>query len=133
MKTVDYIGFAPGHQYPLPVCPNCGYSSFRTIESKQSKIAQRRRKKCDKCGHRATTHEVTDEFFQEAKANQILIQKIKKLFNLGQLKEELKPVVETNRISCIDCSHNNGSRCSFGFPEYDTEDAYDCLHYKANS
>lgn len=130
MKTIDYVGFTTINQ-PLPTCPKCGQSSLRTIESKQSKLAQRRRKKCDLCNYRVTTHEVTDEFFQEAKTNQLLIQKLKKLFNIQEIQEEVQ-LPAADEIPCMKCSYNCKDHCSFGFPEYDTDDAVDCIHFKPN-
>ncbi len=127
MKTIDYVGFTTVNQ-PLPTCPSCGHSTFRTIDTNRSKLAIRRRKQCDHCGHRATTHEVTDEFFQEAKQNQSLVMKMRSVLLKDQPKVE--PVVLPVDIKCVDCIHNsNNNECTFGFPEYNTEDSFDCLHY----
>jgi hypothetical protein len=112
----------------LSLCPSCGYFSFRVIESRKSKLARRRRFGCDKCSHRATTHEVSDDFFQEAKRNLYVVEQLQKLMGGQPLSSEadLKPI---NR--CSDCHHNvDGSHCSFDFPEYDTPDSYDCNHFQ---
>jgi hypothetical protein len=61
----------------LSLCPACGYFSLRVIESRKSKLARRRRFECNKCSHRITTHEVDDAFFQQAKENERIIEKLK--------------------------------------------------------
>jgi hypothetical protein len=32
-------------------------------------------------------------------------------------------------IKCDECVHNNGKRCAFDFPEYGTDESYDCNQY----
>jgi hypothetical protein len=108
----------------LSLCPACGYFSLRVIESRKSKLARRRRHQCDKCAHRTTTHEVDDAFFQQAKENARIVEKMKGLLSSN---EELPQVFSR----CQDCSHNIMNSCSFGFPEFDTEEAFDCNHFKA--
>ena len=94
-------------------CPKCGEEQFRTIESKPSKMATRRRKHCGHCGYRVTTHEVSVEFYNRAKENQMIVDKFRKLLGTEepQQQEEQEP------------------KCSFDFPEYDTPDSFDCNHY----
>ena len=121
-------GFTTVNQ-PLPTCPNCGASALRTIESKQSKVAQRRRKKCDNCGYRITTHEVNDDYFQGAKQALAILANMRKLLGTPGISTP-QPIVESNPIPCITCLHNSKNKCSFGFPEFDTEDAIDCNQYQ---
>ena len=105
----------------LSLCPNCSYFSLRVIETRKSQLAKRRRFQCDKCNHRVTTHEVTDEFFQQAKENATIVEKLKSL---------LGTKAEPELISrCHECSHNHSDSCSFGFPEFGTPDSFDCNHY----
>lgn len=111
----------------LPQCPACNKYTFRVIESRKNNVSIRRRKQCDACGHRATTREVTEDFFQKAKENELIISKIRQFV----LKTDVLDVdpVQTVPTTCMDCQHNKGDYCSYGFPEYDTDDAEDCLHF----
>ena len=105
-------------------CPKCGEDQFRTIESKPSKLATRRRKHCSHCGYRVTTHEVSIEFFNRAKENQMIVDKFRKLLGSEEPQQQ-----EEQEPKCSDCKYNKGSKCSFDFPEYDTPDSFDCNHY----
>ena len=107
----------------LSLCPLCGYFSLRVIESRKSKLARRRRLQCDKCSHRATTHEVDDAFFQQAKENARIIEKLKDMLSL---QEASGPQLISR---CHECSHNLKDSCSFGFPEFGTPDSADCNHF----
>ena len=113
----------------LPKCPACGEQSFRVVESRASKLATRRRKKCDSCGHRATTHEVADDFFQQAKQNEQLVQKFRGLLLKDELITASSPLLVETEIKCSGCRYKNGKHCAFDLPEYDTEDSFDCNLY----
>ena len=106
----------------LSLCPKCGYFSLRVIETRPSKLAKRRRSACDKCDHRITTHEVTDEFFQEAKANARIVEKLQQLVG-GQASK-------SQACDCYTCKHCSDNECAFGFPEFGTPDSADCNHYE---
>jgi len=119
----------------LSLCPNCGYFSFRVIESRKSKLARRRRFGCDKCNHRITTHEVSDDFFQEAKQNQILVNQMRNLLGADLPIPGVEPPpsgVDFKALNkCSDCHYNkDGCYCEFDFPEYDTAESYDCNHFQ---
>ena len=106
-------------------CPKCVEQQLRTIESRSSPTSTRRRKKCGACGYRVTTHEVSVEFYNQAKENQILVDKFRKLLGASE------PVIEQEELKCPSCKYNvNGDYCSFDLPEYNTSDSYDCNHYK---
>ncbi len=113
------MGFGPD----LSLCPSCGYFAVRVIESRKSKLARRRRYSCDKCSHRATTHEVPDDFFQEAKENARIIEKLRDALGASQ--------VSLPQSQCPTCTHNSGGACSFDFPEYGTSDSFDCNHFES--
>jgi len=112
-----------GFSSELSLCPSCGYFSLRVLESRKSKLARRRRYSCDKCSHRATTHEVTDQFFQEAKENVRIIEKLKEM--LGATEQS------SNQSRCDECQHNSNGFCSFDFPEFGTPDSFDCNHFES--
>lgn len=112
----------------LPPCPECGYSAMRVIESRTTQHSTRRRKGCDHCGYRTTTHEVSDTFFKQAKDSIVLIDKIKTLFNIDNVIDN-KEQSSHKPIPCIKCDHNKTLRCAFDIPEYFTDDAYDCNYY----
>jgi hypothetical protein len=111
----------------LPECPNCKQPGLRVIESRQSHFSTRRRKQCDHCGSRFTTHEVTADFFEEAKRNLFLVSQFYKLLNA----EAISITEPQAKSLCDDCKHNiKGTRCSYDFPEYDTTDSSDCNWYE---
>ena len=107
----------------LQTCPNCKDDRLVTIESRRSKDSTRRRKRCDSCGCRVTTHEVSAEFFEEAKQNWLLVQQLHKLLNITSSE------LQVEQPKCDDCHHNKGDRCEYGFPEYNTSESFDCTWY----
>jgi hypothetical protein len=119
----------------LPDCPQCNQPGLRVIESRKTGLSTRRRKQCDCCDYRVTTHEVSADFFEEAKRNLYLIEQLQKLMANQLLTSgvesppsgvEFKPINK-----CSDCHHNvGGSYCTFDFPEYDTAESYDCNHFQ---
>lgn len=124
VKTID---FTTTNQ-PLPPCPSCGHATLKTIESRKTKLSTRRRKECGFCGYRTTTHELTDETFQELKAAQQLLNRIKDTLQI-QYQSTTTSIVDQDFIPCSTCKHNSGFTCSFSFPEYDSPDAIDCNHH----
>ena len=120
-----------GFENLLPKCPACGDSAFRVLETRPSKLATRRRKKCDSCSYRATTHEVSDAFFQQAKQNEFLVQKFRGLL----LKDEFTTDSTTPSVvmenKCPGCHYSNDTNCAFDLPEYDSVDSFDCNLYKS--
>lgn len=119
----------------LPKCPACNVCSFRTTQTVRTLVATRRRKECDSCNYKLTTHEVLDDFFQQAKRNKALIQKLKIFFDKNEAWEmpEDTPLVvskeEDTENKCPTCIHNKVGTCSFDFPEYDTNDSFDCTNF----
>lgn len=108
----------------LPECPNCKQPGLRVIESRQTGMSTRRRKQCECCEQRFTTHEVTADFFEEAKQNMLLVQQLYKLLKTTPAQT---PIEES---MCVDCQHNKGDRCSYDFPEYQTSESSDCNWYE---
>jgi len=115
----------------LPQCPQCKEKELKTIESRTTKQSTRRRKECGACGYRITTHEVSADFFEEAKQNQILVAQMRKLLG-ADLPIPGVSVSEFRALNkCSDCQHNkDGCYCAFEFPEYDTAESYDCNHFQ---
>jgi hypothetical protein len=122
----------------LPQCPQCKENSLKIIESKKSKQSTRRRKQCTACGYRTTTHEVSVDFFEEAKHNLILVAQMRKLLGADLPIPGVEPPPSGVSVSefralnkCSDCQHNkDGCYCAFEFPEYDTAESYDCNHFQ---
>ena len=108
----------------LPDCPECKQPGLRVIESRKTADATRRRKKCECCGTRFTTYEVSADFYNEAQQNLILVSKLNALLGAGHMPSE--PVT----IKCKTCTHNQVGQCAFDFPEYDTNESFDCNHYE---
>lgn len=117
----------------LPKCPACNVCSFRTTQTVRTLVATRRRKECDSCNYKLTTHEVHDDFFQQAKRNKALIQKLKIFFDKNELwvaaDDTSLVVAEESENKCPTCIHNNAGTCSFDFPEYNTIDSFDCANF----
>ena len=117
----------------LPKCPACNVCSFRTTQTVRTLVATRRRKECDSCNYKLTTHEVHDDFFQQAKRNKALIQKLKIFFDKNELEvaadDTSSVVIEEVENKCPTCIHNKAGTCSFDFPEYDTNDSFDCTNF----
>jgi len=78
-----------------------------------------------------TTHEVSADFFEEAKRNLYLVEQLHKLMKVTPLTSGVS-VSEFRALNkCSDCHHNkDGCYCEFDFPEYDTADSYDCNHFQ---
>jgi hypothetical protein len=122
----------------LPDCPQCNQPGLRVIESRKTAMSTRRRKKCECCGYRFTTHEVTADFFEEAKHNLYLVEQLHKLMKGTPLTSGVEPPPSGVSASefkalnkCSDCHHNiDGCHCAFDFPEYDTAESYDCNHFQ---
>ena len=102
----------------LPTCPACKEPRLRVIETEATGASVRRRKKCDACGHRVTTHEISEEAFNASKQNAAVLNKIYTALNKDA------PVMDV--IKCFDCKFNNGDHCSLDLPEFGTDEAYDC-------
>ena len=113
--------------HDLPPCPKCGVGRLFTIESRKTQESVRRRKECNACKYRFTTHEVTSEFFDTAKYNASFIHKLQKMMNINSTKVES---IEGEEEPCVKCKYNIGARCSFDLPEYMTEESMDCTYYK---
>jgi hypothetical protein len=114
----------------LPKCPACNLLSFRTTQTVRTLVSTRRRKECDSCDYKLTTHEVQDDFFQKAKQNEALIQKLETFFNV-KASETIAPITsEEGENKCPTCVHQHWSdKCTFNFPEYDTVDSFDCAMF----
>jgi hypothetical protein len=114
----------------LPDCPACKQPGLRVIESRKTGLSTRRRKGCECCGHRFTTHEVSADFFEQAKQNQWLVEQLQSLLGNSSATTQLPPIV-TAESKCSDCVHNQNDLCVFGFPEYDTDESFDCNHFES--
>jgi hypothetical protein len=113
----------------LPKCPACNLQSLRTTQTVRTLVSVRRRKECDSCDYKFTTHEVQDDFFQQAKQNQALIQKLETFFNVKATATIPLEVIEEGENKCPTCFHNFKGKCMFSFPEYDTHDSFDCVNF----
>lgn len=122
----------------LPNCPQCNQPALKIIDSRKTGLSTRRRKECECCNYRITTHEVTVDFFEEAKRNLYLVEQLHKLMKGTPLTSEVEsssPKVSASEFKelnkCSDCQHNkDGCYCAFDFPEYDTTESYDCNHFQ---
>ena len=99
----------------LSPCPKCGEPSLRILEVRTTAASVRRRKCCDACQHRVTTHEVTQEAFEQAQANATMLRRVRKV--LGS---------DTVEIPCNSCKFSQGHSCAFDLPEYGSDEAMGC-------
>ena len=110
----------------LPRCPKCRSFSIEIIETRHTAVSTRRRKKCQQCGYKSTTHEVSESFFNEAKTNQILVNRVTEALNIkGQSGVKV--------LRCEDCCYRNNNACTLDIPEFNTRDAHDCSFYKQDN
>lgn len=96
------------------------------LESRKTKFAVRRRRMCDCCKQRDTTYEVTSSFYDEAMSNQEIVSKMKALISGDAIL--LSPPLQ-QEFKCTKCHFNNRTSCSFQLPEYNTQEAFDCIHF----
>ena len=110
-------------QLQLPACPKCRENTVTILSSKKTPTSQRRRKHCTFCDYRFTTHEISEEQFKEQTKALAVVKKFKDLLN-----------VTTETIPSLDedhtCANAHFYGCEFNFPEYNTEEAFDCLQYQ---
>lgn len=115
----------PFQRTQLTTCPKCKADAVFVIESRSSLNSRRRRKQCSACNYKYTTHEVSQEFFQYAQHA---------IATLARLKEMVGAQTEPNttqrEIKCFSCNYSKQNGCSFGFPEYNTEESFDCTQYQ---
>jgi hypothetical protein len=123
----------------LSPCPACKALSLSVIETRKTSVSTRRRKECKECGYKLTTHEVSEEYFQEAKINCMLISKVRKAMELVPVVEEVeettlpaKPIEDLSveeEYKCYKCAHMVNNSCTLGIPEFNTDEANDCIYY----
>jgi len=105
-------------------CPYCKEKALQVIESKKARHSRRRRKHCNACGKRQTTHEVSEDFYKDA---------IKNLETLNRLRAALLnhgPV--TNQPMCDECVYWLDGGCQFDFPEAGGTFARECSMFENN-
>ena len=94
-------------------CPECGSLAVFILETRNAGTAKRRRKRCDRCGHRETTYEITQQEY----------------FRLRKGKASVEP--EPPRLSCDSCTHWKTTSCGMDFPEAGGKFAAECSCYLA--
>lgn len=104
-------------------CPSCGATNVYVIESRRSSNGTRRRKKCSSCGWRATTYEIDAALYQRLLEYEKVMLAIQPLLNKAPAAEQ--------GIVCDRCKFNDTSKCNHDLPEFQSEEAYDCVYYQA--
>lgn len=103
-------------------CPYCKEKASHVIESRKTQHSRRRRKHCNACGRRETTHEVSEEFYKNA---------IKNLETLNRLRAALLGnEFVTNQSVCDECVHWIEGECNFDFPEAGGTFANECSMFE---
>lgn len=75
-------------------CPKCGYHNTLVIDSRNIEYYQtvRRRRECQKCGYRFTTHErILNDEIKEEKTARRAIERIKNI--MDDYNEEVRKVL----------------------------------------
>lgn len=114
----------------LSQCEQCNNKAAEVVESRRSAGYVRRRKRCRHCEHRFTDYELSAAEFQRLQAAATALASIRKA--LGAEQPAPAPVAEP-AIICDQCEFKTRGGCSFGYPEYGTEDARDCVCYEPGS
>ncbi len=120
------------------VCRNCGAREVYVIESRpfQHKLiketGRRRRLECASCHHRTSTVEISGELFAHLMYLKEVMEKIRLSFTRLDVSLSLAPQEPKGDFGgkcqeCIHCSASN--ECTFGIPEFNTEEASDCNLY----
>jgi len=116
-------------------CPGCGETRFRVIETRRQQDAQRRRYKCDVCGHRETRYEIDQKGYEEFVKLRRNFKELSKIFTSHTVNKTFE---ETNQketeYPCLTCGFyaKSSGYCSLEIPECGTEDARDCSSYLAD-
>lgn len=106
-------------------CPACAAGRLYTLETRQTGGAIRRRRRCNACGHRTTTYEISQELYQQLQTASATLDRV-----LAALDTQpLAPVPERAPLPCETCAYATRGRCSFDYPEAFTQDAIDCSMY----
>jgi len=93
-------------------CSQCGSLAVFILETRNTATARRRRKRCDRCGFRETTYEISQAEY--------------KALIKGKTTPKAKP-----SLSCDTCIHWETTSCGFDFPEAGGWFAADCSCYSA--
>lgn len=110
----------------LAPCERCGKRTLQLLESRKNPKAGSRRKryKCVSCDYRVTRYEVSDAFYTQAINNERIIHQLK--LYIDSMSGELVKSSKT----CSNCEYNEGNKCSFDVPEYDSDDSDDCTYWR---
>ena len=95
-------------------CSQCGSLAVFILETRNTATARRRRKRCDRCGHRETTYEISQEEYKALKRGKAL------------------PRETTPSVQCNTCIHWNATSCGLDFPEAGGRFAAECSCYSAS-
>lgn len=117
-QTTTSVAVAHAQAHVKARCSACGERGLYTLESRGTKRARRRRKRCIHCGFRTTTYEVDGEWFLKA-------ERLMRI--LDQFNELPRPA---DSIPCLQCEHHQNDKCGFDLPEFMTSEAHDCIYDK---
>lgn len=104
------------------VCPACGSTTFKVIESRTVTEGKRRRYACSSCDYRETRYEISAEAYEEFVKAQRIVRDLKGV--LSTTRENKK-----QECACYNCKFYENSNCVFGYPEAGTPEASDCNYF----
>lgn len=113
-------------------CPSCGETRFRVLETRRQHDAQRRRYKCDVCGHRETRYEISQKSYEELIQLRRNFKALSKILIAQSENEVPDEVIDVkSEYQCASCRFykESTSECSLDIPECGTEYANDCSSY----
>ncbi len=116
----------------MKACPVCGETCFRVIETRRQQDAQRRRYKCDVCGHRETRYELSQQSYEELVQLRRNFKALSKILIAQSDNEVPDEVIDVkSEYQCASCCFykETTSECSLDIPECGTEYANDCSSY----
>ena len=120
----------------MKACPGCGQTRFRVIETRRQQDVQRRRYKCDVCGHRETRYELNQQSYEDYVQLRRNFKALSKIFTAHTVNETLEELdIDKSEYLCLSCGFYTESSgdCSLDIPECGTSDASDCSSYIKNN
>lgn len=116
-------------------CSNCGFATYRVLESRIVLEGRRRRYGCDRCGYRETLYEINSASYSEFISLKSKFNKFLKLIvDTKIVSQTATPTIEKllDDCPCSDCFYyhdtltDQGFKCSYDLPEAGSSDAAGC-------
>ena len=113
-------------QEPWYVCPACGTTDFKVLESRKMYLGRKRRYHCRHCDHRETTYEISQAELDRLRWADRLYHYAAKVVQ----RVDSKPPAEGP--TCDQCVHFSNERCTMGIPEAGDGFAAECSIFSSH-